>query len=508
MNTHVSNDMNNGSVTSDAVSSRNNSYDTGMDSKSSSTSTDVLDDPVKINILNNDNQEISIQINNVEEEDHLVHYTDNHFISLTNKDLDRVRNSNSYTNVLPDVPLNEYTSNSPVLSVLDSNRGSRSNSEDEAELAEIVDNTGADGFLHNENRQTTTVFNESAITKHKPHRRRYNKLNYQDIENSISKYYTQTNNAICSREIDILTTYVKGQKHLYAQSTIITQQKLYTLIFPAIIISAAITILSPFVECKPWNTGIISGMNAIVTLFVSMMNFLKFESSVSMFSLLASLFDNIETSLELTTSKLMIMQTSDDVSSVVLAKFNEVETKISDYKLTNATSVPEEIKLLFPVISHVNIFSFIKKTEMHKRNLIEKLRDIKNEIYYILYKWEKQERIIQRQLELTKIPPNPLSKQTKIHEEERLSALYKLKETTKNEIIEFQSAYSVMDNIFSREIVSAEKKHNKWWFLLFCYYWNPPTTTAIYFDDITPILASYFKENGFAEYAISTKHTN
>jgi hypothetical protein len=173
------------------------------------------------------------------------------------------------------------------------------------------------------------------------------------VERSIGKYYKQNqSNALYSNEMDILTTFVKGQKHLYIQSKLLTQQKLNCLVFPAIIISAVITILSPFVECKSWNVGIISGLNAIVTLFISLMNLLKYESSTEMYSLLASLFDNIETSIELTGRKLTIMEQQDtDTSQVVLSKFNEVETKISDYKLTNAVLIPEEIKRLFPIIS-------------------------------------------------------------------------------------------------------------------------------------------------------------
>jgi len=57
----------------------------------------------------------------------------------------------------------------------------------------------------------------------------------------------------------------------------------------------------------------------------------------------------------------MIAQSDTDISPLVLSKFNEVETKISDYKLTNAVLIPEEIKHLFPIISHINIFSFIQK---------------------------------------------------------------------------------------------------------------------------------------------------
>ena len=372
------------------------------------------------------------------------------------------------------------SSNSPVLSALDSNRGSRSNSDDEETETNV----------------------KPEVSYRTYHKRRYNKLNYRDVERSIGKYYKQQqSNALYSNEMDILTTFVKGQKHLYIQSKLLTQQKLNCLVFPAIIISAVITILSPFVECKSWNVGIISGLNAIVTLFISLMNLLKYESSTEMYSLLASLFDNIETSIELTGRKLTIMQQQDnDTASVVLSKFNEVETKISDYKLTNAVLIPEEIQRLFPIISHINIFSFIKKTDLHRKMLIEKLRDIKNEIYFIMYKWEKEEKYAQKH---SNAPLSPAARATtqRERERERLTYLYILKETTKNEIIEFQNTYSVMDTIFNREISGAERHRNKWWGYLLCNYCKTYTPSYDYLDGISPILAQYFS-NIINEYTV------
>jgi hypothetical protein len=198
------------------------------------------------------------------------------------------------------------------------------------------------------------------------------------------------------------------------------------------------------------------------------------------------------------------MQKDTDASSVILSKFNEVEMKISDYKLTNAVLVPEEIKLLFPIISHINIFSFIKKTEIHRKKLIEKLKDIKNEIFFILYKWEKQEQFAIKHN--NKLPGLSTStSQATRREQERLAYLYTLKELTKTEIIEFQQTYSVMDTIFNREISGAERHRNKCWGYLLCYYCNPPIISYDYLNGITPILSSYFNTHIINEYTTRNK---
>ena len=126
--------------------------------------------------------------------------------------------------------------------------------------------------------------------------------------------------------------------------------------------------------------------------------------------------------------------------------------------------------------------------------LIEKLRDIKNEIYFILYKWEKEEKYAQKHNLAVPVPISPAVRATtqRERERERLTYLYILKDTTKNEIIEFQNTYSVMDTIFNREISGAERHQNKWWGYLLCYYCKPPTPSYDYLDGITPILAEYF----------------
>ncbi len=93
--------------TSIPISPRSNSDDTGIDSHSSET----IDTPVKINIVDNGAEGEPI-ISNVEEELGLTQYTDNHFTSITNKDLERVRNSYTAPLTVPEENLISYKSSS------------------------------------------------------------------------------------------------------------------------------------------------------------------------------------------------------------------------------------------------------------------------------------------------------------------------------------------------------------------------------------------------------------
>ena len=185
----------------------------------------------------------------------------------------------------------------------------------------------------------------------------YKKVDYDSIKRSLDKYYDSDN--LYSTELDILTTYMKGQKNIYIQSKHLCQRKLNCLMVPSLFFSAFITIIATFIECNSWSTAFISGMNAIVTLFISLVNYLKLEAAVEIYLQAANHYDNLQTTLELTHSKLMFLKDDSEKSTLVLHKFGEIENKITEMKLSNNILIPEEIKSLFPIICHINIFAFI-----------------------------------------------------------------------------------------------------------------------------------------------------
>ena len=407
------------------------------------------------NIVIND---ATIRINSIEEEENLIDYTENHFISQINNDLKAIREE-AVPNLLNNSMQYYYSihNHSPVLSA----NGSLSNSDNEDD---------DDEYYHSV----------------KIHRKKYNKLCYEDIERSLNKYYDVSPDNKYSSEIDILTTYMKGQKNLYIQAKYLSQRKLNCLMFPSLFLAAFITIVAPFIECQHWSTGFISGCNAIVALLISLINFMKLESSVELYLQMANQYDNLETMLELTNSRIMVLNREEDISLLVLTKIKEVEKKISEIKLPNSILIPEEVRVHFPLISHINIFSFIKKTEIYKKNLIEKLRDVTNEIRFILYKWEKKQ---EDPLVIMDVSMNDVSIRDidKIKEKNRLLYLYDIKTKIKEEIMEFRSTYGFMDEVFTKEIKMAEARKREW------FWFQSRASMKNYLKDANPIIIKYYK---------------
>ena len=69
----------------------------------------------------------------------------------------------------------------------------------------------------------------------------FRKLSYHEIQQSLDKYYDDSDNKY-STELDILITYMKGQKNLFTHAYLISQRKLNCLFIPTLLILSLIHI--------------------------------------------------------------------------------------------------------------------------------------------------------------------------------------------------------------------------------------------------------------------------
>ncbi len=277
----------------------------------------------------------------------------------------------------------------------------------------------------------------------------YRKITFEEIERSLSKYYDKNNKY--SNQVDILISFMRGQKHLYRQSCYITQMKLYAITITALSLTSLITVITPFIREAYWSIVIISGGNAIATVLITILNYLRFESACNTYTFLANHYEQYEHTLELTNNKLMFMENESEQNKIVLEKIREVEFKMGETRELCPIVIPEEVKRAFPVICNTNIFSLIKKMDMQRKLLVIKFKDIKNEIRYILHKWET----------------NPASSEAttqKLHEKTRLLYLMEMKDKIKTELIEFKDVYNQIDSLFTREMKYAEVNNG-----IFCF---------------------------------------
>lgn len=461
------------------------------DNQSNSSSTDSsnqADMHIQIDIHDD------IELGEIQEENTLIQYTDTHFTHIANTDLRQLRNDYNHTTreYSTIIHQNNRRGDSPMTI---SNYGSRSGSSNNSD--------GDDGMpmyqpLHKQislddivTRLTPTKPDGDLHISNRSHRRRQSKfkqLAYHDVEKTLDKYYDMELDNKYSSELDILTTYMKGQKNVYIQSKQLSQWRLNCLMIPSLMITCGITIFSDFIKCDSENTWIMTALNATIGLLIAMMNFLKLESSTTMFLQLANQYDKLEVSLEMTNSKLVLMNTESEKRTLVLNQINAIEEKMNEMKEANNVLIPAEMKQIFPIICHVNIFSFIKKLENHRQILVLKFKDIQNEIRFILHKWEKEE----IELDVDDMNAATLQRKTreKLREQNRLTYLYKIKDKLKIELTDYRNAFGSMDDIFTTEIKQAERETNRLGVWFVCLWRQCFTASGT--KNNNPVLEKYF----------------
>jgi hypothetical protein len=273
----------------------------------------------------------------------------------------------------------------------------------------------------------------------KRHYKKYKKFTYEDIEKTLCKYYDKNEKPLT--EIDLLVTYLNGLRVLYNISRNITQLKSYSVALTTISITICLAVVAPFVKDVHWGSYLISAGNALATILLTLSRYLKFDSNSAQYAFMAKQFNKMLTRIE-------YEHTIGEPSS---KKMNEIESTMMEMNEYIQELIPEEAVKLFPIIYRTNIIKFIKKQEHHKKNLIVRFRDIKNEIHYIMYKWNSSGETINN----LDIEPHSKTPQ-KEREKRRVLYLMDLKEKTKTELIQCKSTYNQLDELFKKEIHYAE----------------------------------------------------
>lgn len=292
-------------------------------------------------------------------------------------------------------------------------------------------------------RVNSDIDSDAEVNTIDSHAKRFKKLTYQDVEDSLNRHYTKE--LQISSELDILLTYLKGQRHIFNQANRITLQKFNFLMFPAIFVTGSMTVLSPFLESIQWSGWLFSVLNALLTVMITINNFMKWQAVSAIYLTISNQFDKLAISVEMSRNEFIFVENKIEKGGKILEKMKETEKRIMDIQNNyNDIVIPYEIQLMNPIISHINIFSFIKKIEHHKKGLIVKYKDIKNNIRYMMHKWETDG---MHEIERTE---DDIIKMQKLLEK---------KEDIKTKLIQNSNnnVYAYIDNLFIREIQHSEK---------------------------------------------------
>ena len=99
--------------------------------------------------------------------------------------------------------------------------------------------------------------------------------------------------------MDILASYVRGQKLIYMESHYYRTNQLNKLMLPAIFLSSLATVLSVGFDALAWGAYALSGLNAFISFLLTVVSYMKLDAQAEAHKISAHQYDKLQNKIEI-----------------------------------------------------------------------------------------------------------------------------------------------------------------------------------------------------------------
>jgi hypothetical protein len=135
-------------------------------------------------------------------------------------------------------------------------------------------------------------------------------LKYTDLEKNIDRDYFDINDKY-SNALDILASYLKGQKIIYMESKDYCEFFLNCLMGPSILLSTSATVLSTFINNYSWGNIFIAGLNGAIVFILAIVNYLKLDAKAEAHKISSNRYDKLQSSVEFKSGAILLFRDPD-----------------------------------------------------------------------------------------------------------------------------------------------------------------------------------------------------